>query len=189
MENTHLITLEQYMVIGHYDLKTYEGKMGAISKAHEVLDLPTEEDKQNLFEAISTANYEFDTGIYYIDTKKPFYDAKDIESDGFIIKENFRSSDTGNIETFFGIDDFKVAHGFTKNELENLSKKFQVYNNENFVLTEYQAHKLYDKENFSQWLSDLLNNNKPVELSTELKVETDTDAPKTVKARIGRARS
>lgn len=193
MEQARLITLEQFMVIGDFDLTTYDGKMKAISKAYELLDLPTEDDKQNILEAILENDFEFDTGIYYIDTKKPFYDPEFPEVDGFLMIGREKNPNTQVVEEFFGIDDFRVATGFTKEDLTNrLIGKYQIYNNENFILTEYQAHKYYDRENFDEWLSSkLIKDDQAVEETEKDQsepVEEVKKAPRKVKASIGRAR-
>lgn len=182
----NMISQDQYLVIGKYDLSTYDGKMKAIAKSVELLDLPTETDKKHLFEAITSEDFIFDTGLYYVDTQAPLYTPENPDDDGFLMKENFQNPDTRVIENFYGIDLFKNATAFTLEELENMPKKFQSYINENFILPEYIARQQYDP-NFKEWLDSILEENQPVDLEKEEKTFEQVE-PNKVVASIGRAR-
>lgn len=188
INNLKTITLDQMMVIGSYDLSTFDGKMRAISKALETLDMPTEEDKERIFQVVTEGVYAPDTGKFFVNTTEPLEDR-----DGFVYKYFFTNPETGQPEPAFGVEPLEEATAFTKEELDKLPKKLRVYNCEPFVMPEYIARYKYDlsetKENYKSWLNELISEHtvNGEELEKEQQKETE-EKPKNMITSFGRAR-
>lgn len=187
IEDLKTLSLEQMLVVGSYDLSTFEGKMKAISKSLETLDLPTEDDKRKIFEVVSDGVFAPDTGKYFVNTNEPIDDA-----DGFISKGNFKNTETGEIEVFYGVESLEQATPFTKEELEHFPKKLRIYNNDAFVLPEYVARYKYDdtpgKVKYQKWVDSYVKQYTVSNSELEEETSEHEKRPKKMIASYGRAR-
>lgn len=143
-----LISLEQVSLLAQYNLDTYEGKTNALLQATNIMSSPNEEDYRNIFEAVTTKDFDIDTGYYLINT---LFDTD--QNDGWVGRTTEIDPITNEKNISYSTDILDFATRFKKEEASKLPALYQL---EAAWIPEAVAHRQLGDDHYQEWMDKLV---------------------------------
>lgn len=143
-----LISLEQVSLLAQYNLDTYEGKTNALLQAINIMSSPNEEDYRNIFEAVTTKDFDIDTGYYLINT---LFDTD--QNDGWVGRTTEIDPTTNEKNISYSTDILDFATRFKKEEISKLPALYQL---EAAWIPEAVAHRQLGNDHYQEWMDKLV---------------------------------
>lgn len=159
--NQPILTRAQAHFLTDLDLTSFTRKVEAIERAKQVLQFKDDSDRENFYLAVERGYWDARSDFWVIAPLAPF-------NQKLFVGQSSVLDEKGN-PSFYLAPELESAKLFTKDELEKISQ-LEMYNREEFVLSENTAVKLYG--DVKAWLQD-----DQFEGNDALKKEVDNKQP------------